>query len=54
MANALEVASFPFSLQAREWQGMCLKIWGKPGIIQAGDEELKRRPPAQRGLMVRF
>lgn len=26
VASALEVASFPFSVQAREWQGMCLKI----------------------------
>lgn len=47
VADALEVASFPFSVQAREWQGMCLKIWGKSGTMQAGDEEPKRRVPDQ-------
>lgn len=54
MAGALEVASSPFSVQAREWQGMCLKNWGKSGIIQAGAEEQKRRAPTRWGLMVRF
>lgn len=44
-AAALEVASSPFSVEARECQGMCLKIWGKSGIIQAGAEQQKRRAP---------
>lgn len=47
MAGALEVASLSVSVPGREWQGMCLKIWGKSGIIQAGAEEQKRRVPTQ-------
>lgn len=43
VAAALEVASFPFSVKARECRGMRLKIWGKSGIIQAGAEEQKKR-----------
>lgn len=54
MVAALEVASFPSSIQAREWQGTCLKIWGKSGIIQAGAEGQRRRAPIQGSLMVRF
>lgn len=54
VASALEVASLTFSVQGREWQGMCLKIWGKSGIIQAGAEEQKRRVPTQQDLMVRI
>lgn len=34
---------------------MCLKIWGKSGIIQAGAEELKKKKKkCSKSLLVKF